>query len=126
MSSNNLGIIVGYDAIPNLSMHPDRTIFNAKRFIGKRFTAWFSSVLLFPPDLINSITRFSTYLLFIFLPYFHSSLLTNSKNSLNDSDVQEYAESHPFMVINTENIENFSSTSNGEKISFIDLIMRIA
>lgn len=28
-------VLVGRDAIPNLSMHPDRTIFNAKRFIGK-------------------------------------------------------------------------------------------
>lgn len=30
-------IRAGYDALPELSAHPDNTIYNAKRFIGRRY-----------------------------------------------------------------------------------------
>jgi molecular chaperone DnaK (HSP70) len=76
-------ILVGYEAIPQLSKHPKNTIYNAKRFIGRR------------------------YFFFIVSLFRYSSIFFCDIYSLEEEQVRIYAEEHPFQVV-PSSLSNFS------------------
>ena len=107
-------IQVGYNALPHLSTHSDNTIYNAKRFIGRR------------------------YLLIVSLPYFYDvycCLVCFAANSpfplllccsadvlmfifsLQEEDVRAYAAEHPYHVVD-------SRLSNYSKVAHMSYIYR--
>ena len=70
----------GYGALPFLSSHPTKTIFNAKRFIGKRFDT--DELTLGVGIKLNILDC-----------------------SIDDEDVSAYAAAHPFKVVENSGSE---------------------